>query len=455
MESNIERISPVECRVHVEIPWAAVGPRLEGKMRDLRNRVNLPGFRRGKVPTQMLERMYGRSVRDELARDLVQETFQTAVVQHETNPLTQPAVESMQLEQGQSFQYAARFEVAPEVAPKDYEGIEVERVKQTITDDRVMQTLEEKRLEFVEISPIQDEKRTKSQEGDVWTVDLTGSFGDSEIERKDVRIEIGGTPEFLPGMSDAMVEQLVITKIDEAQQLKFMPPQDNLKEEFKGKEVTLEVTARDVREKIMPELDDEFAKDTGQAETLEELKTAVREELLEQAQMEAERDSRRALVARILELNPFEPAPSMVGREVAAQVELFKRQVGAQGLSLAQVGTTEERLSEQMRPQAVFNVKAFLALDAIGKEHGIEVTEEELEEELKAMAEEQGQNMARLRATMERNNQLMLMRAQMREEKILDLLMQKAKVTEVDPPEPDTNDDQGEEAAAEKSADSE
>ena len=148
MESEIERISPVECRVRVEIPWRDVSSRVDGKLRDLRRKARLPGFRPGKVPVHVIERLYGKSVRDEVARDLVQETFQTAVVQHETTPLTQPVLESSAMEKGQAFTYAARFEVAPQIEPEGYTGVPVRRRPAEVAEGKVAEVLEKKQEEL-------------------------------------------------------------------------------------------------------------------------------------------------------------------------------------------------------------------------------------------------------------------------------------------------------------------
>ena len=190
MESSIERISSVECRVRVKLPWAEVAPRLNDKMKNVGRSARVKGFRQGKVPRAMLERMYGRSVREELARDLVQETFQTAVGQHETNPLTNPVVENSKLDEGEGFEYAARFEVAPEIEVKDYEGIEVRRRPSKIADDAVDKALEAKQKELVEIRPIEDDSRTETRAGDVWIMDLEGTFGEQSLSRKDLRVEL-------------------------------------------------------------------------------------------------------------------------------------------------------------------------------------------------------------------------------------------------------------------------
>jgi trigger factor len=191
MESQIEQITPVECRVRVSIPWTDVSPRLDTKLRELQRTAKIPGFRAGKIPPKVIERMFGKSVRAELARDLVQETFETAVVSHKTTPLTQPVLEASSLEPGESFTYAARFEVAPKLEPKDYLGVPVRRRPAIADQSKVDALLQKKREELTEIRPIEAGSREQTQPGDLWTVDFDGTIGSEPLSRKDVQIEIG------------------------------------------------------------------------------------------------------------------------------------------------------------------------------------------------------------------------------------------------------------------------
>jgi trigger factor len=438
MQSSIERISSIECRVKVEIPWSEVSGRLDDKMRDLRRRARLPGFRPGKVPPAVLERMFGKGVRQELANDLVQETFQTAVSQHETMPLTQPVVETSSLEKGQPFTYAARFEVPPKIEPKDYVGVPVRRRPAVADDEKVDAELERKREQLTELRPLPDDPgRPTTQPGDVWTVDLEGSLGSQRISRKDVRVDIGETgSEVIPGLAAALAD-LELSAVGQIKRVTFTPPAERVRADLRGEQAVLDVGLRDVRVKHVPELDDDFARDTGEAESLDELKNKIREQVREADAEEAEQEAHRRLVETLLERNPFEPAPSMVAREVAAQVDATKRQLAQQGLRLSNIGTNESELARRIRPQSLFNVKAFLLLDAIGKTENIDVPEDEFEKELESIAQESGQNVQRMRAQMEQNGQLLVLRAQLREAKIFEFLMGKAEVTEAPDPEPE------------------
>ena len=454
MESQIEKISAVEYRVRVEIPWETVSPRLSAKLRDLRRKARLPGFRPGKVPPQMIERLFGKSVRDELARELVDETFQNAVVQHSKVPLTQPALESNDLDNGKPFTYSARFEVPPEIEPKNYTGVEVRRRPAVIDESKVDARLAAKQEELTEIQPLpEDLERDKTEAGDVWTIDIEGAIGETRISRKDAQVEVGNTDsEIIPGLM-AVVSELALADVGTSREARFMPTQERIRSDLRGQEAVLTLGLRDVRRKVVPELDDEFARDTGDAESLDELKAKYGDEVKAEDQEQAEHEARQRLVQTLLEGNDFEVAPSLIAREVEAQVDLFKRQLAQQGLNLQRIGMNDQAIAQQMRPQATFNVKAFLLLDAIGKAEDINVSDEELAEELKKMAEESNQNVDRMRATMEKNGQLLLLRAQIREAKILDFLMDKSIVTEAPDPEPEPEESSAAAAADEASGD--
>ncbi|MBL9106568.1 MAG: trigger factor [Myxococcales bacterium] len=437
METQLERISAVECRVRVQIPWEEISPRFNQKLRELQGKARLPGFRPGKVPPAMVEKLFGKGVREELARDIVQETFQTAVTRHEKVPLTQPVLEEgTSVNRGEAFKYAARFEVPPDLQPKDYTGVPVRRRPAVADEAKVESMLKAKQDELTVLKPIESERQT--QAGDVWTVDIDGTLGNQKVSGKDIKIEIGaGQGEYLPGISKTL-EDLQTSAVGSTRQVSYLPPQERIRPEFRGQEAKLSLGFRNVQEKHVPALDDEFARDC-EAESLEELKTKFRDQVREEDQNEAERDARKRLVEALLERNPFEVAPSLVAREVAAQVDLFKRQLQQQGIKLQQTGMSEQQVASQMRPQAQFNVKAFLLLDAIGKAENVVVDEAEVDKELGELAKERGQNVDRLRATMEKNNQLLLLRAQIREEKILDLLMSKSEVTEAPDPKPEAD----------------
>lgn len=434
MDSQLEKISAVECRVRVEIPWATVSPRLTAKFRDLQRKAQLPGFRRGKVPPQIIERMYGKGVRDELAQDLVNETFQEAIGTHKKVPLNNPIRESFELAKGKPFSYTVRFEVVPEIEPTDYEGVPVRRRPAVLDNEKVEKIIREKQEEHAELAPI-EEGREQTQDGDVWTVDVEGTLGEHNISRKDLKVELGaaGDQEFLPGFTAALA-QVPVSALGTTREIVFTPTSERMRPELRDVAATLNVGLRDLRHKNLPGLDDDFAKDIGETETFAEYRASLEKQTLEEDQEQAEMEARQRLVTELLNRNKFDVAPSMITREVSAQVNMYKQQLAQQGLTLAQLGMNEAAVTQQMQPRARYNVTAFLLLDAIGKKQEITVDDESLNAELAELAAERGENIDRMRAQMEKNQQILLLRAQLREAKILDFLMEKSDVTEAPDP---------------------
>lgn len=430
MASQFERISPVECQVKVEVPWSDVSPRLSKKLSDVRRRIRLPGFRPGKAPLRMVERMYGASVRHEVAEELVKNTFAGAAQEHDTVPLTEPRVEEHNYEEGKSFVYKARYEVAPVIEPKDYEGLEVFKLKVEVEEEKIEEWLKNKRLELSELHSVEDDRAT--QAGDVWVLDVAGQWGDMDLTRKDLAIDIGSEGEpFIPGFAK-QIEGFGAEAVGTKKTIKFLPIQDNLREDLKDKELEIEVAFRERKQRVLPELNDDFAKDTELADSLDELKEKVKENFREEADIGAEREARLRLASELLHRNEVVPAPSMVMREVEAQYEMQVGQLRQQGIDLPSLAPeNREEVYRAMWPRAYGNVAAFLLLDSIGKKEEITVTSEELEEELAELAKEQGTNVEKLRAMLQKSGELMLLNAQIRENKIFEFLMGKSKVSEL------------------------
>lgn len=437
MASQFERISPVECRVNVEVPWSDVSPRLSRKFSEVRRRVRVPGFRPGKAPMRMVERMYGASVRSEVAEDLVKQTFAGAAKEHETVPLTDPRVDDFNFEEGKTFTYKASYEVAPVIEPKDYEGVDVFKLKVEVDSEKVDEWMKAKRYDLSELRPIEEERDTKA--GDVWVLDVAGKWGDMDLTRKDLQIDIGGDDEpFIPGFAKQL-EGFAGDAQGTKQVIKFLPIQDNLREDLKDQELELELALRERKQRVLPELDDDFARDTEMAESFAELKEKVEAQFREEADIAAERDARLRLASELLHRNDVTPAPSMVMREVEAQYNMQINQMRSQGIDLpALAPENREDVYRAMWPRAYGNVAAFLLLDSIGKKEDITVSSEELEQELKELAEEHGQNVDKLRTQLQQSGELMLLNAQIRENKIFEFLMEKATLRELEQGEYDT-----------------
>jgi trigger factor len=268
MQVTISELSPVEKKVAVELPWPAVAHKLDEAYKDLQRQVSLKGFRKGKVPRPILERMFGRQVEQDVVQKLVQETFIQAATEHKIEPVAEPVVDDAHLHKGKNFHYSARVEVRSVVEPQDYFGVEVRQRAAKVEDADVDKALENKRRELTEYKAIDPAQRTTSIDRDVLVFGATGTVGDDKFERDGIMADLGepsGDP--VPGIGKALVGVPLNAKDHE---VAFEVA--GAKEGEPARHAKLKVTVREAREKVTPALDDEFAKDTGEADTLADLR---------------------------------------------------------------------------------------------------------------------------------------------------------------------------------------
>src|SRR5262249_30708511 len=191
MQVTIEDVSPVEKKVAVEIPWPYVARKLDEAYRDLSKGVSLKGFRKGKVPRPILERMFGRQVEQEVVKQLVQESFVAAATKHDIQPVAEPIVDDAHLHKGKSFHYSARVEVRSEVEPKEYEGIELDQRAAKVTDEAIDQAIERKRQELTEYKMIEGRDPSVTKESDVLVIALKGKIGEHDFDKEGVMVDLG------------------------------------------------------------------------------------------------------------------------------------------------------------------------------------------------------------------------------------------------------------------------
>src|SRR4051794_9286523 len=300
MQVTVSEISPVEKKVAVEIPWPYVSQKLDEAYKDLSKGVALKGFRKGKVPRPMLEKMFGRQVEQEVIKQLVQESFVTAANQHDIQPVAEPVVDDAHLHKGKNFQYSARVEVRSVVEPKDYEGLELGQRAPKVGDEDVQRALERKQQELTEFKAIEGRKELAAT--DVAVIDVTGTVGERKFDKEAMMVELAETArEPVPGLGKALVGVPVDAK---DHQVTFVLPtkeaNPDIAAELSGASVALKITVKEAREKQMPALDDEFAKDTGEADTLSELREKLRAKLLTDNGKAAREELKADLVKELL-----------------------------------------------------------------------------------------------------------------------------------------------------------
>ncbi|WP_047985011.1 trigger factor [Ornithinibacillus californiensis] len=349
--------------------------------------VQVPGFRKGKMPRPIFEKRFGVEALFQDAVDIVlPEAYTKAVEESGIEPIDQPSIDIEQIERGQTLIFTADVTVKPEVKLGEYKGLEVEELDATVTDEDVDAELQQLRERHAEL--VVKEQGTV-ENGDTVVMDFEGFLGEEAFEGgkgENHSLEIG-SGQFIPGFE----EQLVGKEAGVETEIKVTFPEDYHAEDLAGKEATFKVTVHEIKSKELPELDDEFAKDVDdEVETLEALKTKKREELESEKKQSAENAKREELINKASDNAEVEVPEVMVQSELDRMMREFEQRLQMQGMTLDLYyqfsGQDENALKEQMREDAGKRVKTNLTLEAIVKAENLEVTDEDVKAELENMA---------------------------------------------------------------------
>lgn len=428
MQVTIEELSPVEKKVAVEIPWPYVAQKLDEAYKDLSRGVALKGFRKGKVPRPILERMFGRQVEQEVVKQLVQESFVAAATKHQIQPVAEPIVDDAHLHKGKSFHYSARVEVRSEITPKDYDGVEVGKRQAKVSDEQLDGALQHKREELTEFKVIEGRAEMVLTPTDVVVFGFKGKVGDKELEKDGIMVDLSEPDrDPIPGLAKALVG---VPLNAQDYEVKYAISGDHPQKELAGAPVALKISVKEAREKQMPALDDEFAKDTGEADSLAELRDKLRAKLIEQDEQQIQQELKQELIKELLKRNSFVVAPALVERQLDVMVQRAKLGMAMRGVDVRNMNLDEQRLRDDLREQANDEVRAAFLVDAIAEKEKVQVADAELEKKLAEMAAAREKSVPRLKAELQKEGRLDALKHQIREEKTLDLLLSRAKITE-------------------------
>jgi trigger factor len=428
MQITIEDLSPVEKRVEFELPWSDVVPKLEKAYDSLRRGVRLPGFRPGKVPRALLEKMYKRQVEDEVARDLVEHSIGQAIRENQIQPVAPPTVEDLEIKSGAPFKFTARVEVRSQVTPKDYAGVPLSRRPAKVTDEQLAEALEGYRRRLTEFKPV--EGRTETGDTDLLLVEVTGKVGEHKLKRRQLAVDLENDAEgALPGLASRLRGKPIG---GEPIEVDYALSGEGLLPELSGKQVHLHVTIKEVREKKVPALDDEMAKDTGEAETLDGLRTKLRERLLEADERRIKGEMTRALIKELVKRNEFAVAPALIERYAQLLVNRSKQQLTMMGIDVE--GIDDGKMRAELRAEAEEEARGSILIQAIAEREGITTSDADLQKRIAELAAARNENPKQLRAELEKDHRIHQIEGQIREQKALDMLIAQAKITEEEAP---------------------
>lgn len=454
---ELESPSEVTRVIKGEIAWEPVGEKLDEAYKEIGKSISLKGFRKGKVPRPLLAKMFHSRITAEISHNLVQEALVAAISRLDLRPVLPLAnweVEEGAIEEGQPLSFSATLEVLPEVKVDTWEGLEVKRREIAISEEAVGRYLRMKQEELTQFIPVED---APMGTGHIIQCDVMGKVGDEAVSMDHLAFlmpspDSDERPRLADPKQVAMATQLI-------KELRGKPASlgeldisltfgDEAPEAWQGKSAQLLVELQAVRERRVPEIDDDLAKDSGEADSLEEYRTWIREQLMVAAEKEAKAELRRNLEKALVDANPMEVTNTLVERQLNSVMERARMAFQMRGVSMDSMGMDSDDLRGTFRTTAEQEVKKMLLMDSLARKLEVTVSEEELDARLTEIAEARGENLARVKAEYEKEGHQEALRVMMREEKLTDLLLTKARVTTVT--ESEMDDSEGEEPGDDK-----
>lgn len=422
---EVEVLSSVKRKITVNVPVEDVVKALKDSYTKVQKDAKLKGFRQGKVPRHLIDKHYRGELEAEAMEQLVQTSFPNAVKETNLSPLSRPQVTPGSFSQDAPFVYSAVVEIKPELEIKKYSGFKLEREDYKVEQKEIDAQLEQMQMSMTTLEPIED-KDAIVEEGMVVRVDYEGTIKDKVFEggkAQDFVLDVGGgnlIPEFevaLKGM-----------KVGETRDVKLSYPEDYFNINLAGEDAIFKVTLKEIKKKNVPALDDELAKSLGAYETIKELKDVIAKRLEDGYANKAKQELGEQAIKQLLAEHEFEIPETMVGWELHSMYQQMEQQAKSEGKDLAQMGLNPESFVQEYEPIARERVRTMLILDAIAESEKIEVTEQEVEDRLKLLAETWGEALPKVRQYYEKNKLISALNEELLREKTLDFVVEKSKI---------------------------
>ena len=427
MSLQVEKLEKNMAKLTVEVPAEQFEKALTTAFNKNKSRFNIPGFRKGKAPQAMVEKMYGVEVLYEDAiNEALDATYGDAVTESELDVVSRPEIDVVQVEKGKELIYTATVAVKPEVTLGEYKGIEVEKASAEVSDEDIEAELKKVQEQNSRLITVEDRA---VEDGDQTVVDFEGFVDGTPFEGgkgEDYPLTIGSH-----SFIDTFEEQLIGKNIGEECEVNVTFPEEYHAKELAGKPAVFKVTVKEIKRKELPELNDEFAGEVSEFETLEEYKNDVKAKLSLTKQKEAATENENHVVDKVVENATMDIPEPMIDSQVNNMVNDYARRMQSQGLSLEQymqfTGMTIDTLKEQMKPQAVKRIQTRLVLEAIVKAENITVSDEAVEKEIADMAESYKMKVAQIKEYMGENG-IEQMKEDLAVQEAVDFLVAEAKL---------------------------
>ena len=386
MSLQVEKLENNTAKLTIEVEASKFDKAIQKAYQKNKNKFNIPGFRKGKVPYAMVEKMYGAAVfYEDAANELISGAYAQAAEESGLEIVARPEINVTQIEKGKPFIFEAEVTTKPEVKLGKYKGIKVEKADVTVTDEEVAEELDKVKEQNARLVAADDKA---VEDGDQTTIDFEGFVDGVAFEGgkgEDYPLTIGSH-----SFIDTFEEQLIGKKVGEEVEVNVTFPENYQAKELAVKPAMFKVTIKEIKVKEYPELDDDFAQDVSEFDTLDEYKEDIKKNLTEKKEKEAEAEKESKVIEAIVNDAEMDIPEKMVEAQAEQMLEEFAQNIAMQGISFEQylqfTGATVDQMKEQVKPQAQARVESSLVLEAVVKAENIEATEEEVEEEIKEMA---------------------------------------------------------------------
>lgn len=387
MSLQVEKLEKNMAKLTIEVSAEDLEKAMQNAYLKAKNRITIPGFRKGKAPRKMIEHMYGKGIfLEDAANALIPEHYSKALEECELEIVSQPEIDVTQAEPGKAFIFTAEVAVKPEVTLGEYKGLEVPKTETEVTEEEIEAELKKEQEKNSRTITVEDRG---AENGDIATIDFEGFIDGTAFEGgkgTDYPLTLG-SGSFIPGFED----QLVGVKAGDHVEVNVTFPEEYQAAELAGKAAVFQCDVKKVEAKELPELDDDFAQDVSEFDTLAEYKDDIRKKLTERKEKEARTAKENAAVDKAIENAQMEIPDAMINTQISQMLDDFSRRMQAQGLTMEQyfqfTGMTLDKLMEEMKPQALRRIQTRLVLEKVAEVENIQPSEERVDEEFTKMAE--------------------------------------------------------------------
>lgn len=386
MSVQVENLEKSMAKLTIEVAADEFEAALNKAYQKSKNKINLPGFRKGKAPRAMIEKMYGAGIFvEDAANIIIPDAYESAAKESELEIVAQPEIAVEQAEKGKPFIFTATVAIKPDVTLGDYKGIEVEKKEAEVSEDEISAEIDRVRESNARMITIDDRA---TQDGDTVVIDFDGYVDGEQFEggkAEDYTLVLG-SHSFIDNFED----QLVGKNIGDDVEVNVTFPEQYQAEELQGKPALFKVKIKEIKVKELPELDDDFAQDVSECDTLDAYKEEVKSKLVKTKEDDIKREKEDAVIEKIIENATMEIPEQMVDAQTRQMTQEFAQRLQSQGLSLEQymqfTGLTPQKMQEELKPQALKRIQSRLVLEAIVEAEKIEATQEDIEKEIENMA---------------------------------------------------------------------